>query len=40
MVKEGDVIFIGSNELHQFINIGDDKLVFLCVRGAEKIYQK
>ncbi|MDJ0270218.1 MAG: cupin domain-containing protein [Aigarchaeota archaeon] len=40
VVKEGDTIYIGSNELHQFINIGDDKLVFLCVRGAEKIYEE
>ncbi|HID05345.1 MAG TPA: cupin domain-containing protein [Candidatus Caldiarchaeum subterraneum] len=37
-VKQGDVIFIASDEMHQFINIGEDKLVFLCVRGAERIY--
>ena len=38
-VRQGDVIYIGSNELHQFINVGDDKFVFLCVRGAERLYE-
>ena len=39
-VKAGDAIFIASNELHQFINVGDENLVFLCVRGSEKIYEE
>jgi len=40
LVKEGDAIFIGSNEMHQFINTGEEKLVFLCVRGSEKLYNE
>jgi len=38
VLNEGDAVFIGSNELHQFINIGDEKLEFLCVKGAENLY--
>jgi len=33
-----DAIFIGSNEVHQFVNIGDEPLEFLCVRGADELY--
>ncbi len=40
LVKEGDAIFIGSNEMHQFINTGEENLVFLCVRGSEKLYSE
>jgi len=32
MVKEGDVIFIQSWELHQIRNVGDEKLKFLCTK--------
>jgi len=32
VVKEGGVIFISSWELHQFKNIGDEKLQFLCTK--------
>jgi quercetin dioxygenase-like cupin family protein len=37
-VGPGDAIFIGSNELHQFVNIGNEPLEFLCVRGADELY--
>jgi quercetin dioxygenase-like cupin family protein len=30
-VKHGDVIFMPSNETHQFRNIGSDNLKFLCL---------
>lgn len=32
VVKPGDVIFIPSCEQHQFTNIGDEPLVFLCTK--------
>jgi len=32
MVKGGDVIFIPSNEQHQFKNIGAEELQFLCTK--------
>ncbi len=32
VVKEGDVIFIPSWEEHQFKNIGEEKLQFLCTK--------
>lgn len=32
IVKEGDVIFIPSWEEHQFRNIGEEKLQFLCTK--------
>lgn len=32
IVKEGDVIFIPSWEEHQFKNIGEEKLQFLCTK--------
>jgi len=28
---EGDVVFVPSMEWHQFVNIGDDILQFICV---------
>lgn len=37
-IKEGDAIFIESNEVHQFFNDHDEPLVFLCVRGTVDIY--
>jgi len=39
-VKPGDAIFIQSNEVHQFENVSEGPLVFLCVRGADWLYQK
>ncbi|HDM45222.1 MAG TPA: cupin domain-containing protein, partial [Candidatus Bathyarchaeota archaeon] len=30
----GDVLFIPPNEPHEFVNIGDEKLVFLCMIPA------
>jgi len=35
-VKEGDVIFIGANQVHQFSNKSDEVFQMLCVRGAER----
>ena len=36
IVKAGDVIFIPSNEEHQFKNIGNQKLRFLCTKETVK----
>lgn len=30
-LKPNDAIFIPSNELHQFKNIGEEPLIFICV---------
>ena len=30
-IKHGDVVFMPKNEKHQFRNIGDDNLRFLCL---------
>ncbi len=35
-VKEGDAIFIRSNEVHQFVNDGSEVFRMLCVRGGRK----
>lgn len=32
VVTAGDVVFIPSNEQHQFKNIGNEKLQFLCTK--------
>jgi quercetin dioxygenase-like cupin family protein len=32
IVKEGNVIFISSWEEHQFRNVGEEKLQFLCTK--------
>ena len=32
VVTAGDVVFIPSNEQHQFKNIGNEKLRFLCTK--------
>jgi len=32
IVKAGDVIFVPSNETHQFRNIGEEKAEFLCTK--------
>ncbi len=37
-VGPGDAIFIGSYELHQFVNTETEPLEFLCVRGADELY--
>ena len=37
-VRAGDSIFIPSNAIHQFSNIRDVPLVFLCVKGNPKLY--
>jgi quercetin dioxygenase-like cupin family protein len=37
-VSPGDAVFIGSQEVHQFINIGSEPLEFLCVRGSDDLY--
>jgi quercetin dioxygenase-like cupin family protein len=39
-VKPGDAIFIPENELHQFKNVGEEPLVFLCVKGEEPPIKK
>jgi quercetin dioxygenase-like cupin family protein len=36
VVKAGDVIFISSNEKHQFRNIGSEELQFLCTKETVK----
>ena len=35
-VKPGDAIFIASNELHQFVNTGEEPLEFLCTKETDK----
>jgi len=37
-IREGDAIFIESNEIHQFFNDHDEPLIFLCIKGAPEIY--
>jgi mannose-6-phosphate isomerase-like protein (cupin superfamily) len=32
LVTEGKVIFISSNEEHQFRNVGNEKVEFLCTK--------
>jgi len=32
--KSGDVIFVNSNEKHQFVNAGDEPMKFLCLIPA------
>ena len=33
-IKQGSVVFIPPNEVHQFRNVGNDDLVFLCLDPA------
>jgi quercetin dioxygenase-like cupin family protein len=33
-LKEGDVVFIGQNQVHQFLNEGSETFRMVCVRGA------
>jgi len=37
-LKPGDSIFIPSNAVHQFSNVRDEPLVFLCVKGNPQLY--
>ena len=37
-LKPGDSIFIPSNAIHQFSNVKDMPLVFLCVKGNPQLY--
>jgi len=39
-IKEGDAIFIESNEIHKFFNDNDEPLIFLCVKGVPEIYRE
>ncbi len=38
-IEEGDAIFIASNQVHQFVNTGDESFRMLCVKGAEHLYR-
>jgi len=38
-VKEGDVIFVASNQVHQFLNSTETPFQMLCLKGAEHLYQ-
>jgi len=33
-IKPGSVVFVPPNEVHQFKNVGDEDLVFLCLVPA------
>jgi mannose-6-phosphate isomerase-like protein (cupin superfamily) len=35
----GDAIYIKSNEVHQFLNTGNEPFEFLCVKGADELYE-
>ena len=39
-IREGDAIFIESNEMHQFFNDYDEPLIFLCIKGVPEIYRE
>jgi quercetin dioxygenase-like cupin family protein len=34
----GDVVFIPSNAVHQFVNEREEPFVFLCVKGSQVLY--
>ncbi len=38
-IKPGDAIYLGPNDLHQFRNPNSERLVFLCVKGDERLYK-
>jgi len=40
IVKAGTVIFIASNEEHQFKNIGNETVEFLCTKETSKTVNK
>ncbi len=37
-VRPGDAIFVPSNAVHQFSNVNEEPLVFLCVKGNPMLY--
>jgi len=37
-LKPGDAVFIPSNAVHQFSNVGNEPLIFLCVKGHPQLY--
>jgi quercetin dioxygenase-like cupin family protein len=37
-IQEGDVIYIGEKEPHQFLNTGSSSLEFHCFRGMAELY--
>jgi quercetin dioxygenase-like cupin family protein len=37
-IQEGDVIYIGEKEPHQFLNTGASRLEFHCFRGTAELY--
>jgi quercetin dioxygenase-like cupin family protein len=37
-LRQGDVIFVPSNAIHQFLNEQVEPFVFLCVKGNPKLY--
>jgi len=39
-IKKGDVVYISSNEPHQFINTGQEPLEFYCFSTAAHLYHK
>jgi quercetin dioxygenase-like cupin family protein len=34
-IREGDYILVKPNELHQYLNTGDEPLIFMCVVPSE-----
>lgn len=38
VVGPGDAVFVKSDEIHQFLNIGDEPFEFLSVRGSDHLY--
>jgi len=37
-IEAGDALFIPSNAIHQFSNVQNEPLVFLCVKGNPHLY--
>lgn len=37
-LREGDVVFVPSNAVHQFLNEHEEPFEFLCVKGNPAIY--
>jgi quercetin dioxygenase-like cupin family protein len=38
VVRPGDAVFIASNEVHQFVNTGNEIFEFLSISGADQLY--
>jgi len=38
VMRFGDAAFIASNEVHQFLNTGNEPFEFLSIRGADRLY--